>query len=233
MFFFFAGGLERQVRQVLKSGVGRCINCGSRADLVEYEKVLKLFFVPVWRWPGKEPVLYCDNCRFMFPQSCSLPPRLQESASLSPAAAVSDALRCRFCDRSVEAHFRYLILVFGGFVQFQTRYVTDEASMQEMFSIYIENRAQISFIELYVEFEQSEADRNILREDYNSDSEEEFESNYECVGPDGDEDQGDGNALANALANDMPFGSHHSCEFWSWKPCMFRSFQNTCRFQQE
>ncbi|KAL1289917.1 hypothetical protein HN51_058291 [Arachis hypogaea] len=107
MFFFFAGGLERQVRQVLKSGVGRCINCGSRADLVEYEKVLKLFFVPVWRWPGKEPVLYCDNCRFMFPQSCSLPPRLQESASLSPAAAVSDALRCRFCDRSVEAHFRF------------------------------------------------------------------------------------------------------------------------------
>ncbi|RYR49802.1 hypothetical protein Ahy_A07g036319 isoform A [Arachis hypogaea] len=96
MFFFFAGGLEQQVRQVLKSGVGRCINCGTRADLVEYEKVLKLFFVPVWRWPGKEPLLYCDNCRFM----------PQESVSLSPAA-VSDALRCRFCDRSVEAHFRF------------------------------------------------------------------------------------------------------------------------------
>nr|XP_025678319.1 uncharacterized protein LOC112778184 [Arachis hypogaea] len=65
--------------------------------------------------------------------------------------------------------------------------------MQEMFSMYIENRTQISFIELYVEFEQSEADWNIVREDYNSDSEEEFESNYEFVGPDGDEDQGDGN----------------------------------------
>ncbi|RYR35349.1 hypothetical protein Ahy_A10g050518 [Arachis hypogaea] len=79
--------------------------------------------------------------------------------------------------------------------------------------MYIENRAQISFIELYVEFEQSEADRNILREDYNSDSEEEFESNYEFVGPDGDgvEDQGDGattpdvTEVANALANDEPF----------------------------
>ncbi|XP_072076440.1 uncharacterized protein [Arachis hypogaea] len=84
--------------------------------------------------------------------------------------------------------------------------------MQEMFSMYIENRAQISFIELYVEFEQSEADRNILREDYNSDSEEEFESNYECVGADGDEDHGEGNMdpdvteVADALANDMPFG---------------------------
>ncbi|RYR49531.1 hypothetical protein Ahy_A07g036046 [Arachis hypogaea] len=106
---------------------------------------------------------------------------------------------------------RYPIPVFGGFVQFQTKYVTDEASMQEIFSMYIENRAQISFIELYVEFEQSEADRNILREDYNSDSEEEFESNYEFVGPDGDEDQGDGTMapdvteVVNALANEVSF----------------------------
>ncbi|XP_015968760.1 uncharacterized protein LOC107492270 [Arachis duranensis] len=77
--------------------------------------------------------------------------------------------------------------------------------------MYIENRSQISFIELYVEFEQSEADRNILREDYNSDSEEEFESNYEFVAPNGDEDQGDGpmapdvTEVANALANEVPF----------------------------
>ncbi|RYR44131.1 hypothetical protein Ahy_A08g040516 [Arachis hypogaea] len=107
--------------------------------------------------------------------------------------------------------YRNPIQVFGGFVQFQTKYVTDEASMQDMFSMYIENRSQLSFIELYVEFEQSEADRNILREDYNSDSEEEFESNYEVVGPDGDEVQGDGamvpdvSDVATALANDVPF----------------------------
>nr|XP_025669739.1 uncharacterized protein LOC112769435 [Arachis hypogaea] len=91
-----------------------------------------------------------------------------------------------------------------------TKYVTDEASMQEMFSMYIESRAQISFIELYIEFEQSEADRNILREDYNSESEEEFEIN-EVVGQDGDEDQADGSVapnvtdVANALANEEPF----------------------------
>ncbi|XP_072074398.1 uncharacterized protein [Arachis hypogaea] len=76
--------------------------------------------------------------------------------------------------------------------------------------MYIENRTQISFIELYVEFEQSEADRNIVREDYNSDSEEEFKSNYEFVGPNGDEDQGEENTapdvteVANALANEVP-----------------------------
>ncbi|KAL4307180.1 hypothetical protein AHAS_Ahas16G0252500 [Arachis hypogaea] len=69
-----------------------------------------------------------------------------------------------------------------------------------MFSMYIESRGQISFIEVYVEFEPSEADQNIEREDYNSDSEEEFESNYEIVGLDGDKDQGDG-TVANALAN--------------------------------
>ncbi|RYR27903.1 hypothetical protein Ahy_B01g051980 [Arachis hypogaea] len=107
--------------------------------------------------------------------------------------------------------YRYPVPVFGGFVQFQTKYVTDETSMQEMFSMYIESRAQISFIELYIEFEQSEADRNILREDYNSDSEKEFESNYKVVGEDGDVDPADGNMapnvadVANALANEEPF----------------------------
>ncbi|XP_057759298.1 uncharacterized protein LOC130979774 [Arachis stenosperma] len=107
--------------------------------------------------------------------------------------------------------YRYPIPVFGGFVQYQTKYVTDEASMQEMFSMYFENRFQISWIEMYVEFEQSEADRNILREDYNSDSEEEFESNYEFVAPNGDEDEGDApmapdvTEVANALGNEVPF----------------------------
>ncbi|XP_061341969.1 uncharacterized protein LOC133303998 [Gastrolobium bilobum] len=105
MFFFFVGGLEQQVRQVVKSGVGRCINCGSRADMVEYDKVLKLFFVPVWRWPGKEPLLYCDNCKFLFPRSYSLPPNADAGTPLPPA--VSDALRCRFCDRVVESDFRF------------------------------------------------------------------------------------------------------------------------------
>ncbi|RYR53175.1 hypothetical protein Ahy_A06g028169 [Arachis hypogaea] len=107
--------------------------------------------------------------------------------------------------------YRYPIQVFGEFIQFQTKYVTDEASMQDMFSMYIENWSQLSFIELYVEFEQSEADQNILQEDYNSDNKEEFESNYEFVGPDGDDVQSDGamapdvSDVATALANDVPF----------------------------
>ncbi|RYQ82272.1 hypothetical protein Ahy_B10g100868 [Arachis hypogaea] len=80
-----------------------------------------------------------------------------------------------------------------------------------MFSMYIESRAQMSFIELYIEFEQSEADQNIVRQDYNSDSEEEFESNYEVADPNGDEDQADSTMalnvtdVANALANEVPF----------------------------
>ncbi|KAM5564241.1 hypothetical protein ABKV19_018716 [Rosa sericea] len=100
MFFFFAGGLEQQVRQVLQSGAGRCIVCRSPADLVEYEKVLKLFFVPVWRWPGKEPLMHCNNCKLFFPQSYSLPPPRDDSTA-------EDLLRCRFCDRRVESEFSF------------------------------------------------------------------------------------------------------------------------------
>ncbi|XP_057721350.1 uncharacterized protein LOC130935565 [Arachis stenosperma] len=78
--------------------------------------------------------------------------------------------------------YRYPIPVFGGFVQYQTKYVTDEAM-----------------------------DRNIEEEEYDSDSEEEFESNYEAVAPEGEEDQGDGvvgpnvEDVAHALANEDPF----------------------------
>ncbi|RYR74183.1 hypothetical protein Ahy_A02g008816 [Arachis hypogaea] len=43
--------------------------------------------------------------------------------------------------------YRYPISVFGRFVQFQTRYITDEASMQEIFSVYMESCAQMPFIE--------------------------------------------------------------------------------------
>ncbi|XP_050230340.1 uncharacterized protein LOC126679365 [Mercurialis annua] len=98
MFFFFAGGVEQQVSRVLKSGVGRCINCGSMADLVEYDKVVKLFFVPVYRWPAKEPSMYCNNCNLMFPQS--FPPT-------SPSAAVSESLRCYSCDRLLHPDFKF------------------------------------------------------------------------------------------------------------------------------
>ncbi|KAE8718636.1 hypothetical protein F3Y22_tig00110007pilonHSYRG00076 [Hibiscus syriacus] len=102
MFFFFVGGLEQQARQVLKSGVGRCINCGSRADLVEYEKVLKLFFVTVWRWSGTDPLMHCNNCKLFFPQDLSLP-----IDSTTASSAVTQTLRCRSCDRLVEPEFRF------------------------------------------------------------------------------------------------------------------------------
>ncbi|GAB4844173.1 hypothetical protein Ancab_037539 [Ancistrocladus abbreviatus] len=102
MFFFVVGGLEQQVRQVLKRGVARCIICGSPADLVDYDKVLKLFFVPVWRWPGTEPVLYCDNCKLFFPESFTLPPPPPLSSTSLP-----DVLRCYSCTRAVDREFRF------------------------------------------------------------------------------------------------------------------------------
>ncbi|RYQ84766.1 hypothetical protein Ahy_B10g104243 [Arachis hypogaea] len=125
-----------------------------------------------------------------------------------------DSQRCR---RVSCILYRYPLPVFGGFVQFQTRYVMDEASMHEMFSMYMENRHRMSCIELYIEFEQSEADRNIELEDYNSESEDEFESNYEIVSPGEDEDEA-GSAMnadvaevANALENCIRRRSLLSC----------------------
>ncbi|XP_060673170.1 uncharacterized protein LOC132803733 [Ziziphus jujuba] len=105
MFFFFYGGVEQQIRQVLKYGAGRCIACRSPADLVEYEKVLKAFFVPVWRWPGKDPAMYCNNCKLFFPESYSLPHH--PNSEPLPPPADSESLRCRFCDRVVEPDFRF------------------------------------------------------------------------------------------------------------------------------
>ncbi|XP_068659689.1 uncharacterized protein [Aristolochia californica] len=102
MFFFFVGGVDQQVRQVLKSGASRCIRCGSLADLVEYEKVLKLFFVPVWRWSGKEPAMYCNNCSLFFPRDYSLPPVDDKPSSLLP-----NVPRCYSCDRVVQPEFRF------------------------------------------------------------------------------------------------------------------------------
>ncbi|RYQ79211.1 hypothetical protein Ahy_Scaffold6g107920 [Arachis hypogaea] len=124
---------------------------------------------------------------------------------------ISEKIDSQISSRVSCVLYRYPVPVFDGFVQFQTKYVTDEASMQEMFSVYLESRSRISFIELYVEFEQSAVDRDIELEDYNSDSEEEFESNYEDVDPGVDEDQADEAMVAdvadvaNALANQQPF----------------------------
>ncbi|RYR47347.1 hypothetical protein Ahy_A07g033281 [Arachis hypogaea] len=81
--------------------------------------------------------------------------------------------------------------MFGGFVHFQTKYVTDEVSMREMFSIYCQTREQVSCIELYIEFQQSEADQNIEWRDYSSDNKDEFEGNYKIVGPNKDDDEAD------------------------------------------
>ncbi|KAG6516876.1 hypothetical protein ZIOFF_020249 [Zingiber officinale] len=51
-FFFFAGGVEQQA--------GRCVRCGSTADLVETESVFKLFFVGPGRAtaPSFRPTLF-------------------------------------------------------------------------------------------------------------------------------------------------------------------------------
>ncbi|XP_074568002.1 uncharacterized protein LOC141824591 [Curcuma longa] len=103
MFFFFVGGIEQQAGRVLKEAAGRCARCSSTADLVETENVLKLFFVPVKRWPGKVPSFYCRDCSFLSPHS--LP--LADDDRGAGGRGIFEPLRCGSCSRNVEPHFRF------------------------------------------------------------------------------------------------------------------------------
>ncbi|MED6216734.1 hypothetical protein PIB30_010481 [Stylosanthes scabra] len=112
--------------------------------------------------------------------------------------------------------YRRPVLVFGGFIQFQKMSTMDDVSLQQMISIHLENMAHVSVIELYVEFKQisyvvggvKEVQPDLAFEGYYSDSEEEFEGNYEIQDAN-EEDvlkhdmESDVEDVANALANEL------------------------------
>ncbi|RYQ95100.1 hypothetical protein Ahy_B08g090126 [Arachis hypogaea] len=108
--------------------------------------------------------------------------------------------------RVINILYRQPVLVFGSFGQFQIMHVTDEAII-----------THASLIELYVEFEEIDdvdfPEPNINWVGYNTKSDEEFECNYEVVGPtkDVEEDEimveGDAADVINALP-----GQHSSGE---------------------
>ncbi|RYR18617.1 hypothetical protein Ahy_B03g063237 [Arachis hypogaea] len=97
--------------------------------------------------------------------------------------------------RVTNIFYRQPVLVFGGFIQFQIMYVVDDASMQGMFLIYQQTRAQVSVIELYIEFEElvevNLPEPNIDWTVYDTKIEEEFEGTYHIVGPAEDVDEDD------------------------------------------
>ncbi|KAJ4747735.1 zinc-ribbon domain protein [Rhynchospora pubera] len=102
MFFFFVGGVQPAVGRVLKEAAGRCLRCGGDADLVETQKVLKLFFVPVWRWQSKDSMYYCRDCSFLFPHSLPNGGGQERDASYFPRDS-----KCRACARGVDPKFRF------------------------------------------------------------------------------------------------------------------------------
>ena len=98
MFFFFVGGVEQGAGRLLKEAAGRCLRCGGTADRVETEKALMLFFVPVWRWPGKDPAYLCRECGLLVPGSLGAEP--------GPSLLQREA-RCGACSRAVDPQFRF------------------------------------------------------------------------------------------------------------------------------
>ncbi|MED6124182.1 hypothetical protein PIB30_056694 [Stylosanthes scabra] len=93
-------------------------------------------------------------------------------------------------------------------------YVTDETGIQQMFSTYHFTRLQVPMIELYVEFEHLSYTIGALggdpdSQDYNTDSEEEFEANYKIIGPNVDDDEVDRvveGDVVNGLSREDTFG---------------------------
>jgi hypothetical protein len=101
MFFFFVGGVEQGAGRVLKEAAGRCLRCGGAADLVETEKVLKLFFVPAWRWKGKDPAYLCRECGLLAPGSLGV------GGGGEPGTLLPRGERCGACSRAVDPQFRF------------------------------------------------------------------------------------------------------------------------------
>ncbi|KAL4394860.1 hypothetical protein AHAS_Ahas02G0194200 [Arachis hypogaea] len=112
--------------------------------------------------------------------------------------------------------YRYPVIVFGGFILFEMKYVTDKATMQEIFSIDHESRQQDFVIKLYIEFEHltysvEEADGDMDWKGYSSESEDEFEGNYKIDDPSigGDDvdyiNELDVEEVANVLTRQHPF----------------------------
>ncbi|RYR04501.1 hypothetical protein Ahy_B06g084249 [Arachis hypogaea] len=136
--------------------------------------------------------------------------------------------------RVTNSLYRQLVLVCGGFVQFQIMHVADEVSIQGMLSTYYQTRVQTSLIELYVEFEEIQdvdiREPNIDWMGYNTESDGEFEDNYEIVGPTENIEEDDISVevdvgvVANALVDQHPseepsfmhtlnLGTMHALEF--------------------
>ncbi|XP_020978303.1 uncharacterized protein LOC110271624 [Arachis ipaensis] len=156
-----------------------------------------------------------EGIRFMCQNSCDIVPFIILFEKLK--SLICEMIDLQILKRVTSVLYKYPIIVFGGFIQFEMKYVTCEVTMQEMFSIYQERRSQDFAIELYVEFEHltygvEEADGDMDWEGYNSESEDEFEGNYEIDDPnvDGDDvdcaNEPDIEEVTNVLASQHLFG---------------------------
>ncbi|XP_072070272.1 uncharacterized protein [Arachis hypogaea] len=106
------------------------------------------------------------------------------------------------------------VIVFGSLIQFDIMPIIDEASMQNIFQIHRQTQMSQPQIELYVDFENVEADgiqnnldieddRAAVYEGMNSDSEEDFEATYEADDKDEDDDVGVEAAVENVVVHSL------------------------------
>jgi hypothetical protein len=66
MFFFFVGGLESRVVNVLQKNLGPCVivGCNGRVELAEVASSFYVFFIPVYDY-GHKQVVRCEQCGYL------------------------------------------------------------------------------------------------------------------------------------------------------------------------
>jgi len=66
MFFFFVGGIESRVVNVVQRNLGPCVlvGCNGRVDLCEVASSFYVFFIPVFDY-GHKQLVRCENCGYV------------------------------------------------------------------------------------------------------------------------------------------------------------------------
>eukprot|EP00245_Coleochaete_scutata_P012031 TRINITY_DN4577_c0_g1_i1.p1 TRINITY_DN4577_c0_g1~~TRINITY_DN4577_c0_g1_i1.p1 ORF type:complete len:117 (-),score=10.27 TRINITY_DN4577_c0_g1_i1:524-874(-) len=67
MFFAFIASVAPEVGRILGRASAQCPRCSSQMVLAECKTVLRVFFVPVWKWGADEMTVLCEQCGFTMP----------------------------------------------------------------------------------------------------------------------------------------------------------------------
>lgn len=109
--FFFVGSFTHEAGRVLQRGAVACPVCRAPADIAEVDRVLRVFFLPVWRKREKWPEVVCRSCGFQMPlpqyERLAQDAAAQRSLRQPPPPPSAPELSCPVCSAPLDFGFRY------------------------------------------------------------------------------------------------------------------------------